>query len=112
MTDHEIIDYCMTQMEGIPYEKRTAQFQSVFALAIPGKEIKLFEGIVRGIIVEEPRMEFFHEHLPFEVLMYFPQWDMMLGEVLNLPARERLKHKTHREVGFDKVMKYLNNITV
>jgi XTP/dITP diphosphohydrolase len=44
----------LAMMEGVPYEKRTARFRCVMALASPDGKIKTAEGEVKGHIVVKP----------------------------------------------------------
>ncbi len=95
MTDEAIIDYCLERMRGIPLGERGAQFRTAFAAGVPGGEIALFEGTLRGVILEEAaplRIEGF----PFESLFYVPSWDMLLGEAMLLLAAQRHPYVTHR----------------
>jgi XTP/dITP diphosphohydrolase len=96
LTDQEIITYCIQRMQGIPPAKRGAQFRTVFALGIPGTGIELFDGTLRGVILEEPaplRIEGF----PFESLFFVPEWGQLLGDVHQTPAAQKTDYITHRE---------------
>ncbi len=95
MTDEAIIAYCMEQMRGIPTEKRGAQFRTVFALGVPGGEIEMFDGTLRGVILEAPdalRIPGF----PFESIFFVPEWNQLLGYPHLLPAEQRGPFETHR----------------
>jgi XTP/dITP diphosphohydrolase len=96
MTDQEIIDYCLTRMAHLPPGQRGAQFRTVIALGVPGGEIELFDGTLRGEILEQPeplRIEGF----PFESIFFVPEWDLVLGAVHQLPAAQKTQFITHRE---------------
>jgi XTP/dITP diphosphohydrolase len=97
MTDEAIINYCLRRMAGIPPEKRGAQFRTVFALAITGRDtIAHFDGTLRGVILEEPdplRMAGF----PFESVFYVPEWSMLLGKAHDLPPEQKAGFLTHRD---------------
>lgn len=103
MTDQEMIDYCLEKMKGIPKEKRGAQFKTVLALNIPGKEIEIFTGILRGYILEEAspiRVEGF----PFGSLLFVPEWDMLLGDARQLPVENKQHLLNHRERAMNKAV--------
>jgi XTP/dITP diphosphohydrolase len=118
MSDQEVIKYCLVRMKGIPWEKRTAQFRTVIAigipiskgqalrtqgLALPNEEIELFDGVLRGLILEKPaplRIEGF----PFESLFYIPKWKMVLGEAHQLPVERKRRYLTHRERAVEKAL--------
>ena len=85
MNDQEVIDYCLMRMKGIPKEKRTAKFRTVIAVGEAVGEIKLFDGVLTGMILEKPiplRIEGF----PFESLFYIPKWKKVLGEIHQMSA--------------------------
>ena len=96
MTDEAIIVYCLERMRGIPPDQRGAQFRTVFAVGVPGGELALFDGTLRGVILDaaDPlRIEGF----PFESIFYVPEWDKLFGEIHFLPAEEKAPFVTHRE---------------
>jgi XTP/dITP diphosphohydrolase len=96
MTDQEIIAYCLERMAHVPPGERGAQFRTVIALGVPEGEIELFDGTLRGIILEQAaplRIEGF----PFESLFFVPEWDLLLGEAHQLPAAQKTQYVTHRE---------------
>lgn len=53
-TDKENIEKLIHELRDVPYEKRTARFVSVFCL-FEGKDIRYFEGSVKGHIIDKPR---------------------------------------------------------
>ena len=96
MTDEAIIAFCLARMKGIPPDRRGAQFRTVFAIGAPGSEIDLFDGTLRGVILEHAdplRIEGF----PFESIFYVPDWGRLLGSVYHLPPDEKAPFVTHRE---------------
>ncbi|MEI8067900.1 MAG: non-canonical purine NTP pyrophosphatase [Candidatus Shapirobacteria bacterium] len=103
LTDQELIDYCLEKMKGVPVEKRGAQFRTVLALDVPGKGIEIFEGILRGYILEEAsvmRVEGF----PFESLFFVPEWNMLLGDARQLPVEKKQHLLNHRERAIEKAI--------
>lgn len=96
MSDEEIIDTCLERMAGIPLEQRGAQFRTVFAIGARHGGIALFDGTLRGVILEQAaplRIEGF----PFESLFFVPEWGKLLGEIHFLPAEQKAAYVTHRE---------------
>jgi XTP/dITP diphosphohydrolase len=96
MTDQEIIDFCLARLADVPPERRGAQFRTVIALGMPGGEIELFDGALRGVILPEAdalRIEGF----PFESIFFVPEWGMLLGQAHLLPAEAKAAFLTHRE---------------
>lgn len=105
MIDQECIDYCIEKMEGIPKENRGAQFRTVLALGLPNGKIELFDGILRGYILEKPsvmRVEGF----PFESL-FMTDSDTLLGDDRQIPVEKRNGRLNHRERAIDKVIKII-----
>lgn len=109
MSDNEIIDYCLEKLRGVPLEKRGGQFRSIVAIGIPGKETELYEGILRGIIQEQPA-DFRYEGFPFESLFFIPEWGILLGESHKLPLEEKIKQLSHRERAIQKALPRLKEL--
>lgn len=110
MTDEEIIDYCLERLRGIPPGRRGAQFRTVIALGVPGGKIELFEGILRGMILEQPaklRIEGF----PFEPLFFIPKWNVLLADVHQLPLEKRPDLLTHREKAVKAALPRIRQLT-
>lgn len=104
MEDQEIIDYCLEQLNGVPLGARGAQFRSVVALAVPGsEEVEYFEGILRGIILEKAS-DLRFQGFPFESLFFVPQWQLLLGEVHQLPQEKKDTYLSHREKAVQKAV--------
>ncbi|MBI4157652.1 non-canonical purine NTP pyrophosphatase [Candidatus Woesebacteria bacterium] len=97
MTDKAIVDYAMTKLKGVPTEKRTAKMRTVIALATKGSGIEFFEGVLKGLILEAPRMEYMREGFPFGPIFYVPAWKKLLGEVHDMDTKKKDKYLTHRE---------------
>ncbi|MBI5465477.1 non-canonical purine NTP pyrophosphatase, partial [Candidatus Gottesmanbacteria bacterium] len=51
--DEELINYALKKLKGVPLKKREACLRAVLALAIPGGEIFVSEGKVRGLIAKK-----------------------------------------------------------
>lgn len=87
-------------MEGM--ENRKAQFRTVFALIINGKE-HLFEGIVKGEIIKTRRGTSGFGYDPIFIPEGYTQTFAEMGN--------ELKNKiSHRAVATDKLCKFLNSI--
>lgn len=98
LSDGAIIAYCIERMRGIPRAQRGAQFRTVIALGIPGGQVELYDGVLRGEIVERPAPLKF-AGFPFETLFYVSAWGKLLGDIHDLPIEEKLSqgYLTHRE---------------
>lgn len=109
MGDQELIDYCLERMKGIPKEKRGAQFRTVLALEVPGKGIEIFDGILRGYILEEAsilRVAGF----PFESLFFVEEWGMLLGDARQLPVEDKQHLLNHREKAMNKAVSRIKEL--
>ncbi|GAB4417059.1 MAG: XTP/dITP diphosphatase [Anaerolineae bacterium] len=96
MSDEAIITYCLARLDGVPPERRGAQFRTVIAVGTDPDTLAIFEGTLRGVILEQPdplRIPGF----PFESIFYVPEWKMLLGQVHQLPADQKARYLTHRE---------------
>lgn len=98
MSDHAIIAYCMERMQGVPAPRRGAQFRTVIALGRAGRALELFEGVLRGAIVETPA-PLIIPGFPFEAMFFVPEWGELLGDVHALSIEDKLHqgYLTHRE---------------
>lgn len=82
--------------------ERSAQFRTVIALVI-GEDTQLFEGIVRGTIIEERKGEGGFGYDP----IFVPEgYDKTFAE-LGADVKNRI---SHRAKAVEKLAKYLNNI--
>lgn len=111
MSDEAIITYCMDRMQGIPSAQRGAQMRTVIALGIPGGGVELFDGTLRGTIVETPAA-LRYPGFPFETLFYVPAWGQLLGDIHALSAEEKLRqgYLTHRERAIQKALPRLQEL--
>ena len=90
-TDKELIDFCLKKLEGIPWQKRKAQFRVIIALAIPGKEVLISEGKLRGIILTKPRGKLIPGY-PFRPIFYLPKYRKSFAE-LNFKEEIKIGHR-------------------
>ena len=90
-TDEELIDFCLKKLEGIPWQKRKAQFRVIIALAIPGKEVLISEGKLRGIILTKPRGKLIPGY-PFRPIFYLPKYRKSFAE-LNFKEEIKIGHR-------------------
>jgi XTP/dITP diphosphohydrolase len=96
MSDEAIIAHCLERLRGVPPPRRGAQFRTALAVGVAPDAIALFDGTLRGVILEQPdalRIEGF----PFESLFYVTEWGMLLGAMHLLPAEQKAGFVTHRE---------------
>ena len=54
LTDEQRVALLLGELEGVAWEKRTARFRCVIALAWPTGKVETVEGVVEGVIQYEP----------------------------------------------------------
>lgn len=100
MTDMGIINYCLEKLTGVVPEERSAKFRTVVALGIPGIGIELWEGTLKGFILDQADLNYLMKGFPFESLFFVPEFGedgMLLGEIHRLSGKAKNKYLTHRE---------------
>ena len=99
-TDAENNAKLLQVMTGIPSGRRQASFQCAAALCVPGKEPVVFEGEVKGVVLEAPRgMDGFG----YDPLFLVPEYGKTLAE-LPLEVKNRI---SHRSIALGKVIQYI-----
>jgi len=78
--DQELIDLCLEKLRGVCWGKRKAQLRVVVALAMPGEEVLMSEGKLRGIILTKPRGKLISGY-PFRLIFYLPGYRKSFGEL-------------------------------
>ena len=95
-SDKERISYLLARLKGIPWEKRSARFRCVIAIATPEGRIELCSGDCRGLITFEPRGK---EGFGYDPIFYFPGLGKAFAD-LSFDDKNRVSHrgKAAREV--------------
>jgi len=91
-------------LTGVPWEKRTARFRCVMAIAGNGFQTKLLEGVCHGFILEETRG---NNGFGYDPLFYVPQYKQTFAE-MPLDVKNKI---SHRGIALQKVRQYFENIT-
>jgi len=96
-TDEDRTRILLERLEGIPYEKRTAVFRCVVALATPEGRTWTASGASSGVIIEEPRGE---GGFGYDPVFYVPKYKRTYAQltpeeknVLSHRGRAALKAK-------------------
>ena len=98
-SDEDRVRYLLGKLEGVEWERRSARFRSVVALAYPGGEIRLFEGACEGMVAFESQGD---KGFGYDPVFYIPSLDMHMAE-LELEEKTRMSHRgqaTRRAVEF------------
>jgi XTP/dITP diphosphohydrolase len=88
-SDKDRIDYLLAKLKGVPWEKRSARFRCVIAIATPDGKVELCSGECRGVITFEPRGE---EGFGYDPIFYFPELDKTMAE-LPLAIKNQVSHR-------------------
>lgn len=97
-SDEELLNMILDKLKSFPKEKRTARLKVVVAFKING-EIKTFDGILCGRILEEPIGKIIPGY-PVRSIFYVPEINKTLGE---LPMEEEAKI-AHRKQAIEKAL--------
>lgn len=93
-TDEELIEMTLKKLQGVPKEKRGAQFRAVIAIALPKeKKVNFFEGILRGFITEDIKTPVI-PGFPFRSIFFLPE----KGKVLAQLTPEEEAAVSHRQI--------------
>ncbi len=87
--DAERVRFLLAKLEGVPWEKRTARFRCVIALAALSAEPHFFEGTCEGVIALEPRGG---QGFGYDPIFYFPEYRLTMAE-LDPALKNRISHR-------------------
>ena len=88
-SDSERIDYLLSRLKGVPWEKRSAHFRCVIAIATPEGQVEFASGTCRGIITLKPRGE---HGFGYDPVFYLPELDKTMAE-LPQDIKNQLSHR-------------------
>ncbi len=88
-SDSERIDYLLSRLKDVPWEKRSARFRCVIAIATPDGQVEFGSGACRGIITLKPRGE---RGFGYDPVFYLPRLGKTMAE-LPLEVKNRLSHR-------------------
>jgi len=88
-SDRDRVNYLLSRLGNVPWQKRSARFRCVIALATPSGEVELCSGECRGIITFEPRGE---QGFGYDPVFYLPELGKTMAE-LPLEIKNRVSHR-------------------
>ena len=88
-SDRERVDYLLARLEGVPWEKRSARFRCVIAIAKPEGKVEFCSGECRGFIAVEPRGE---HGFGYDPVFYLPELGKTMAE-LPLEIKNLVSHR-------------------
>ncbi len=88
-SDKERISYLLAKLNGVPWERRTARFRCVIAVATPDGEVELCSGECPGVIAFEPRGT---HGFGYDPVFYLPELGKTMAE-LPLAEKNGVSHR-------------------
>jgi len=88
-SDKDRVNYLLLRLEGIPWEKRSARFRCVIAIATPAGEVEFCSGECQGFITLKPKGE---QGFGYDPIFYLPELDKTMAE-LPLEIKNRVSHR-------------------
>lgn len=88
-SDRERIDYLLSKLSNVPWERRGARFRCVIAIARPNGKVTLCQGECPGIIAREPRGA---GGFGYDPVFYLPQLDKTMAQ-LSMEQKNEVSHR-------------------
>ena len=88
-SDDERIERLLQRLGGIPWERRTARFRCVIAIASPGGRVELCHGECQGIIALSPKGE---NGFGYDPILYLPEQGKTMAE-LSMEEKNEISHR-------------------
>jgi len=88
-SDKDRLDYLLSKLADIPWDKRSARFRCVIAIASPDGKVELCSGECQGIIAFEPRGSY---GFGYDPVFYLPELNKTMAE-LPLDEKNKLSHR-------------------
>ena len=88
-SDKDRVSYLLSRLKGMPWQKRSACFRCVIAIATPDGEVEFCSGECRGMITLDPRGE---QGFGYDPIFYLPELDKTMAE-LPLEMKDQISHR-------------------
>jgi XTP/dITP diphosphohydrolase len=88
-SDRDRINYLLARLKGVPWERRSARFRCVVAIATPDGEVELCSGECRGVITFEPKGR---HGFGYDPVFYLPELGKTMAE-LPLEIKNQISHR-------------------
>jgi XTP/dITP diphosphohydrolase len=102
-SDRDKVNLLLSRLQGVPWEKRSARFRCVIAIAFQGKVVGLCEGVCEGVISLEAEGE---QGFGYDPVFYLPELHKTMAE-LSLEEKNRL---SHRAKAAEKAVQFLQRL--
>jgi XTP/dITP diphosphohydrolase len=87
--DKDRIEHLLARLKDVPWERRTARFRCVIAIATPEGVTELCDGECQGLIAFEPRGE---NGFGYDPVFYLPEFGKSMAE-LPLETKNQISHR-------------------
>ena len=88
-SDKERVAFLLSRLAGVPWEKRSAGFRCVIAIASASQVLGVFEGECQGVIAFEPRGS---QGFGYDPVFYLPELGKTMAE-LSIKEKNRVSHR-------------------
>ena len=102
-TDTEKVNLLLAKLNGIPWEKRTARFKCVIAIASPGGRVKLCHGECHGMITFEVKGE---NGFGYDPIFFLPKIGKTMAE-LPFEMKNQISHRARASQKARRVLQQL-----
>ncbi len=89
----------LSELEGVPWEKRTAKFRTVIAFCLKG-HTEFTEGFCAGIIAETPKGE---RGFGYDPVFYVPEFSSTFAE-MDLELKNKISHRGKAFLNFKRIL--------
>jgi len=88
-SDSEKVNHLLSRLKGVPWEKRSACFRCVIAIATPDGKVEFCSGECRGVITFEPKGK---QGFGYDPIFYLPELGKTMAE-LPLATKNQISHR-------------------
>ena len=88
-SDKDRIEHLLARLKEVPWEKRTACFRCVIAIATPEGRVDLCQGECQGLIAFEPKGS---SGFGYDPVFYLPEFEKTMAE-LPLEIKNQISHR-------------------
>jgi len=99
-SDEDRYRLLLNKLEGLPWERRTARFRCVIAIATPQGEVRTAEGTCEGVIASEPKGE---HGFGYDPVFYMPEHGQTMAE-LEPEVKNRISHRARAAEGARRIL--------
>jgi len=99
-SDRDRVSHLLSKLKGIPWERRSACFRCVIAVATPDGRLGFCCGECRGLILLEPKGE---GGFGYDPIFYLPELDKTMSQ-LSLEEKNRISHRGQAASGVSLVL--------